>query len=159
MPTPMNLRGACPACAAPILVPFMSHATDQYRRKCRCGQRWSILVKPMPVSAPGVEAVHHLTFFRMPPQTQHALNGVAGLVRRTRSRITGTEVGLYNAEQAGMDSDEGRNPWATVCEVHHNVCAHPTFQLARSHAADPTGWCGACQDAVGAAQAASGGPN
>lgn len=47
---------------------------------------------------------------------QYSFNDLAGCVVQRRSRITGTIVGLYQAEQAGMDPEAGR--WITVCEAH-----------------------------------------
>lgn len=76
--------------------------------------------------------------------TLHAFDGLLGCVVRRRSRRTGHLVGLYHAEQAGMDPASGA--WATVCEDHGSICNHTTLALARSHLGDPTGWCEACRD-------------
>jgi hypothetical protein len=40
------------------------------------------------------------------------------------ARQTGTTVGFYDGEEAGMDTSGGR--WQTVCEEHGNVCSHLT---------------------------------
>lgn len=69
----------------------------------------------------------------------------AGLVYWRRSRSTGTQVGIYNGAQAGMDTDGGANPWSTVCEPHGGVCSHPTRRLAFEHAPHPETWCPTCQ--------------
>lgn len=73
---------------------------------------------------------------------EYAFNGLAGCVAQRRSRLTGYFVGVYHAEQAGLDASGG--PWATVCEEHAHVVNHDTLNLARSHAGDPTGWCEPC---------------
>lgn len=71
--------------------------------------------------------------------------GFAGCVQIRRNRETGTRVGVYNGEQAGLDTDDGRTPWSTICEDHGSICSHPTLALARDHAAEPSGWCEDCQ--------------
>lgn len=71
-------------------------------------------------------------------------NGLAGCVEQRRNRATGFVVGIYQTEQAGMETD-AETPWATVCEEHHTICCHGTLALARSHAGDPKGWCEACR--------------
>lgn len=78
------------------------------------------------------------------PRKEYEFNGLAGCVVQRKSQRTGHLVGLYNAEQAGMDPDSG--PWATVCEKHSIICNHSTLKLARDHLGDPTMWCEECQD-------------
>ncbi|HEX6940624.1 MAG TPA: hypothetical protein VF158_14500 [Longimicrobiales bacterium] len=73
----------------------------------------------------------------------------AGCVQMRRARSTGCLVGVYYAPEAGMDDDEGRAPWSTVCEEHGHVCAHETRALAVAHAAAPEGWCEACKGLTG----------
>ena len=74
----------------------------------------------------------------------YAFNGLAGCVVQRKSRKTGTTVGIYQANQAGMESDP-ESPWATVCEVHHTLVCHTSLKLAFHHAPDPTGWCEDCR--------------
>jgi hypothetical protein len=50
----------------------------------------------------------------------------AGLRSWTKARQTGTTVGVYDGEEAGMDTTGGR--WQTVCEEHGNVCSHLTLK-------------------------------
>jgi hypothetical protein len=69
----------------------------------------------------------------------------AGLISWHRSRATGTQVGVYNGEEAGMDTDGGNAPWSTVCEDHAGVCTHATRALALAHAPYPNEWCPTCQ--------------
>jgi len=78
------------------------------------------------------------------PRKLYGLDGFAGLVQKMRAHSTGTEVGLYAADQAGMESDP-ETPWCTVCEEHNTLVCHSTLALARSHAADPAGWCEECR--------------
>ena len=78
---------------------------------------------------------------------RYALNGCAGLVEQRKNRKTGTLVGLYHAEQAGLDSDP-EYPWATVCEEHGNLVVHPTLTFARAALSYPD-WCEDCQPALG----------
>jgi hypothetical protein len=75
---------------------------------------------------------------------QYEFNGLAGCVVQRRARQTGLFVGIYHNEQAGLDDDEGRAPWSTVCESHGHVISHETLALAKFHAADPKGWCQQC---------------
>ncbi len=78
-------------------------------------------------------------------QTQnYSHNGLAGCVRQTRNRITGSLVGVYHGAQSGMEIDPN-DPWCTVCEKHHELVCHPSLRLAISHSADPTMWCEACR--------------
>lgn len=70
----------------------------------------------------------------------------AGLVSWRRSRSTGTQVGVYNNAEAGLDDDGGENPWSTVCEPHGGLVSHPTKTLALAHAPHPETWCATCQE-------------
>lgn len=78
---------------------------------------------------------------------EYGFNNLAGCVEQRRSRSTGLLVGLYHNEQAGLDDDEGRAPWSTVCEEHAHIICHTTLALARQHLGDPAGWCEACGEA------------
>ena len=64
----------------------------------------------------------------------------AGLIQARIARSTGTLVEVYDANEAGQE-DEG---YSTVCGDHGRLVIHPSLSLARAHAADPGGWCGAC---------------
>lgn len=75
---------------------------------------------------------------------EYAFDGLAGCVERRRNRTTGLLVGLYHNGQAGFDDDDGRAPWSTVCEEHGHIVSHDTLALARTHLADPAGWCEQC---------------
>jgi hypothetical protein len=75
---------------------------------------------------------------------EHAVDGRAGCVQLRRARSTGTLVGVYDGEQAGLDTDDGASPWSTVCEEHSTCVSHRTLALARDHAAAPEGWCEDC---------------
>lgn len=75
---------------------------------------------------------------------EYEFNGLAGCVVQRMSRRTGYQVGLYKADQAGMDPESGT--WATVCEKHSTICNHESLALARSHLGDPTTWCELCQE-------------
>lgn len=77
---------------------------------------------------------------------EYNFKGLAGCVGQAKSRVTGTLVGLYHADQAGLEDDPS-TPWATVCEEHHSIVCHPTLATAKEHASDPTGWCDACREA------------
>jgi hypothetical protein len=69
---------------------------------------------------------------------------VTRLVQDRRNRETGTTILLYDNRDGSFDeSDE--NGWFTVCEEHGSMCSHPTLQLAREWASEPTGWCEECQ--------------
>lgn len=73
---------------------------------------------------------------------EYRFNNLAGCVVQRRCRETGRLVGLYNAEQAGIDSEPG--PWATVCEAHGSIANHPTLILATFHLPNPKSWCEIC---------------
>jgi len=71
--------------------------------------------------------------------------GFEGCVQRSRTRQSGTIVGVYHGAQAGLDDTGDPNvKWFTVSEDHNRLVGHPTLELARSHASDPQGWCGVC---------------
>lgn len=72
----------------------------------------------------------------------------AGCRQATKARSTGTLILVLRAEEAHLDDCDGELPWSTVCDDHGTVCAHPTLALARSHAAEPEGWCEDCMEAV-----------
>lgn len=74
----------------------------------------------------------------------YSFKGLAGCVTQSKSRQTKTLVGVYHAEQAGLDTDP-ENPWVTVCEEHGCLVSHPTLEFARRNAADPTEWCEDCR--------------
>lgn len=69
----------------------------------------------------------------------------AGLVSYRRSRQTGTTIGVYQAQVAGIESDADAGRWATVCEEHAGVVLHPTRAVAMSWSAYPRDWCPTCQ--------------
>lgn len=84
----------------------------------------------------------------MPKVTKvYEFNNLAGCVSQTKSRITGTLVGIYHGEQSGMESDPDC-PWQTVCEEHSTLVGHSSLKLAREHAPDPTNWCEGCREAL-----------
>lgn len=56
---------------------------------------------------------------------QYSYRGLAGCVRITRCRATGTEIGVYHSVQAGMETDP-ELPWMTVCEAHGTLVGHAT---------------------------------
>lgn len=69
----------------------------------------------------------------------------AGLRSWTVARSTGTQVGVYDGEPAGMDTAGGR--WQTVCEPHGNIISHQTLALALAFRACPEQWCDRCSGA------------
>lgn len=74
----------------------------------------------------------------------YGFKGLAGCVKQSRSRKTGTLVGLYHAEQAGLDVGPDA-PWATVCEAHGGIVGHSSAARAENSLPDPSGWCDACR--------------
>lgn len=68
----------------------------------------------------------------------------AGLRQMRRCRRTGHMVGIYYGPEAELDTDDGRQPWSTVCEEHGTVCCHETLALARWHAPYADEWCEEC---------------
>lgn len=78
---------------------------------------------------------------------QYGYGGLAGCVIQRMARQTRTVVGVYHAEQSGIDTDAGL-PWTTVCETHHCSVAHATLRTALFHSSDPAGWCEACGEAL-----------
>lgn len=68
----------------------------------------------------------------------------AGLREARIARSTGTLVGLYRADEAGIE-DDPRTPWATVCEDHSTVVCHETRTAAGAALAYPGGWCDDCR--------------
>jgi hypothetical protein len=66
----------------------------------------------------------------------------AGLREWRRSRQTGTRIGLYDGQEADLDTSGGR--WSNICEDHGEICNWPTIGLARSFMAAPEEWCSQC---------------
>lgn len=77
------------------------------------------------------------------PRRFYAHLGLDGLVSRSIAKMTGREVGIYAADQAGMECDS-ESPWATVCEDHGTIVCHSSLALARESAPVPD-WCEDCQ--------------
>jgi hypothetical protein len=80
--------------------------------------------------------------------------GLAGCVQQRKARENGVLVGVYRNDQAGMDDNGGKEPWSTVCEAHGHIVSHTSLKLAKSHAAEPRGWCETCmanENAAGSA--------
>jgi len=71
-------------------------------------------------------------------------HGLAGCVSQFRSQATGTLVGHYHGEQAGLE-DDPENPWVCVCETHHTLVTVPTQALMRS-IRDPREFCEECRE-------------
>lgn len=65
-----------------------------------------------------------------------------GLIGYARARTTRTHVGIYDGEEAGLDTDGGR--YTTICEEHGRLVSHATIALARQHAPHPEEWCEVC---------------
>lgn len=82
---------------------------------------------------------------RLNLETEPVLAFRAGLLLLRKSRKTGTDVGLYCADEAGMESDPA-TPYVTVCEEHHTLVGHATRESARNCMSDPTLWCEPCQE-------------
>jgi hypothetical protein len=70
----------------------------------------------------------------------------AGIRQYNRSRATGTMVGVYHAEEAGLDPYDG--PWAVICEDHGAIINVATLAAAKHHAPAPHGWCDECREAA-----------
>lgn len=81
------------------------------------------------------------------PVKQYSFNDLAGCVEQRRSRETGTMVGLYHGDQAGMENDP-EFPWLTVCEDHSTISVHASLSLAKRTLGFPTNWCDECRDKI-----------
>jgi len=68
-----------------------------------------------------------------------------GLRERRVSKTTGTTVSLYNAAEAGIDSESA---WVTTCDTHQTMCSHETLADARSELSHCE-WCPECRRARG----------
>lgn len=75
---------------------------------------------------------------------RYSAHGLAGCVEQKKCRATGNLMGLYVADQAGLEEDR-EFPWAAVCEQHGNVLRAQTLKLARAHMSRPE-WCDECSD-------------
>ena len=64
------------------------------------------------------------------------------------ARTTGTLVVVVDAVEQGLSDGRSDGRWAAVCDDHKTLVTTDTLQLARYHAADPTGWCEDCQAAA-----------
>lgn len=65
--------------------------------------------------------------------------------RETIARETGRKIIVARSADLGLDADPGCD-WWTLCDEHSFLVSHPTLALARSHAANPLGWCEDCMD-------------
>ncbi len=75
-----------------------------------------------------------------------AFRGRAGFIESRINRITKTEISLYDADKAGLESDP-ENPWATVCEAHGSIMMFASKSAARYHMAVPE-WCSTCAKTI-----------
>lgn len=80
------------------------------------------------------------------PRPKKVLPNNAGLIDQRRNHKTKTLIGLYEAYEAGIDSDPNR-PYITVCEDHGNLVSHETKQMALQWMAHPV-WCEPCQKRI-----------
>jgi hypothetical protein len=63
----------------------------------------------------------------------------AGLRYWAKCRRTGTQVAIYNGEEAGFDTDGGK--WSMMCETHGCIVAVDTLKTARAEIGYPDDWC------------------
>lgn len=75
---------------------------------------------------------------------QYSFKGLAGCVTQTKSRRTGTLVGIYHGLQSGLEADP-ECPWVTVCEAHGCLVSHGSLRLAKMSAPAPDDWCEDCR--------------
>lgn len=68
--------------------------------------------------------------------------GRNGCVQLRKSQIFKVHVGVYRADQAGLDGDGG--PWVSICEDHGAVCNHATLKVVLEQA-PWLNWCEVCQ--------------
>jgi hypothetical protein len=67
-----------------------------------------------------------------------------GLRQAHFARETGTLIVVVNAVEQGLDPADGECKWYTICDDHSQLVGHRTLELAKSHAANPLGWCEVC---------------
>ncbi len=70
--------------------------------------------------------------------------GLAGYKACRKNKITKGYNVLYDAEKQGLDSDGGK--WATVCEVHGEICNHEDLITATYFLPNSLNWCQTCRD-------------
>lgn len=70
----------------------------------------------------------------------------AGQVARMLNRETGSLMGVYRAEEAGLDTLGG--PWVAVCEDHGSIVNVQTARRAHEAARDPRSFCEGCRDSM-----------
>lgn len=71
----------------------------------------------------------------------YAYDGEAGCVAK-RKLDMGVTVGLYHAEQAGIDNADGE--WVLKCEEHESMLWCETLKDAREHMPLKEGWMDWC---------------
>jgi hypothetical protein len=76
---------------------------------------------------------------------ERSFDGEAGCVVKAQNKVTRTVIAVYNAEQAGLDSD---GTWVTTCEEHKVMIGNRTLRLAKMSAAYPWAWCDECRSLV-----------
>jgi len=70
------------------------------------------------------------------------VNRARGVITHRQNRVTGQTIGLYDAQEAGMDVSKG--PWATVCEEHGIFKYHTTKSRAVEAMSSVQAWCSVC---------------
>lgn len=75
---------------------------------------------------------------------KYSFNDLAGCVVQRKARQTGTLVGVYNSEQAGLDDDPACS-WSCVCEFHSTLVGHSSLKKALGWSVEPESWCEFCR--------------
>lgn len=73
---------------------------------------------------------------------RYSAHGYAGCVSLHTNRQTGSEVGVYHAEQAGYDPAGG--PWVVVCHTHNRIINATTLEQTVRMRSHPAEWCEFC---------------
>ena len=67
--------------------------------------------------------------------------GLAGCVQSSKNRHTETIINVYNAKEAGIDSED---KWITSCEDHGQMISSKSLSKAKNSASYPE-WCSECK--------------
>lgn len=80
---------------------------------------------------------------RLGANKQHAVDGIPGCARRSRSRESGADLSLHRTKQSELYHQYAQ-PWVVVCETHRILIEVLSFADGLEAMAHPLSWCPHC---------------
>lgn len=84
---------------------------------------------------------------RLGANKEHAVDGIPGCARRSRSRESGAELSLHRTKQSKL-YNKYAGPWVVVCDTHRMLTEVESFAAGLECMAHPMSWCPQCAGTV-----------